>query len=192
MSDNPTADLAILSLKEAVDEIHRLRAEVEKLAKGNLYLLEQLEWERGENRRLSLYVSKDHFVENERLTHELAELKLATLAALTAAGICMLEENPITPSEVKGAIKRLARERDNAVKEVEKIEAISGDIFSREQVEVLRKANWSRDTEQRDLDDLADSHEILRKIAVDQTEIARKLFAERCEGQDAKKERRHG
>jgi hypothetical protein len=44
---------------------------------------------------------------------KLQDLKLATLAALVQAGIAMLEENPITPSEVESAIRRLARERDS-------------------------------------------------------------------------------
>ena len=54
---------------------------------------------------------------------ELQHLKLATLAALTKAGIAMLEENPITPSEVKSAIQRLAREREAERARAEKAEA---------------------------------------------------------------------
>ena len=58
--------------------------------------------------------------EIDRLTEQIQDLKLATLAALTKAGLAMLEENPITPWEVNAAIARLARERDSERARAEK------------------------------------------------------------------------
>lgn len=58
--------------------------------------------------------------EIDRLTEQIQELKLAILAALTKAGLAMLEENPITPWEVNAAIARLARERDSERARAEK------------------------------------------------------------------------
>ena len=58
--------------------------------------------------------------ERDEARIELQHLKLATLAALTKAGIAMLEENPITPWEVNAAIARLARERDSERARAEK------------------------------------------------------------------------
>lgn len=64
--------------------------------------------------------------EIDRLSTKLQDLKLATLAALTQAGICMLEENPITPSEVKSAIARLARNRDTWLKTATELASLRG------------------------------------------------------------------
>lgn len=59
---------------------------------------------------------------------DLQDLKLATLAALTKAGVAMLEKNPITPSEVMSAIRRLAGVDANRISRI--IRAIGGMLDS--------------------------------------------------------------